>query len=58
FTGKVQHIAQIHQYGLKDRPNPHAQNVQYPARQLLGFSHNEEVIVEKIIIEYLDRKRL
>lgn len=58
FTGKMQRIAQIHQFGLKDRPNPHAQDVQYPARQLLGFSHNEEVIVEKIILEYLDRKRL
>ncbi|MBC1076121.1 phage virion morphogenesis protein [Escherichia coli] len=22
FTGKVQRIAQIHQFGLKDRPNP------------------------------------
>ncbi len=21
FTGKVQHMAQVHQYGLKDRPN-------------------------------------
>lgn len=43
FTGKVQRIAQIHQYGLKDRPNPHAQDVQYPERQLLGFSQNDKL---------------
>ncbi|MCM7986963.1 phage virion morphogenesis protein, partial [Enterobacter hormaechei] len=38
FTGKVQRIARVHQYGLKDRPNAHAQDVQYAERQLLGFS--------------------
>ena len=42
FTGKVQRIARIHQLGLKDRPNPHAQDVQYPERQLLGFSRDEK----------------
>lgn len=57
FTGKVQRIARIHQLGLKDHPNSYAQDVQYPARQLLGFSDSEEVFVEKTIIEYLDRKR-
>ncbi|MFE0407457.1 phage virion morphogenesis protein [Citrobacter freundii] len=53
FTGKVQRIAQIHQLGLKDRPNPHAQDVQYPERQLLGFSRDEKYIVENIIVNNL-----
>ncbi|HBC8788883.1 TPA: phage virion morphogenesis protein [Citrobacter braakii] len=53
FTGKVQRIAQIHQLGLKDRPNPHAQDVQYPERQLLGFSRDEKYIVENIILNNL-----
>ncbi|QMB05606.1 phage virion morphogenesis protein [Citrobacter freundii] len=51
-TGKVQRIARIHQYGLKDRPNPHAQDVQYPERQLLGFSQSDELLIERAIIEY------
>ncbi|HED5650637.1 phage virion morphogenesis protein [Citrobacter portucalensis] len=53
FTGKVQRIAQIHQLGLKDRPNPHAQDVQYPERQLLGFSQEDKKLVETLIIKHL-----
>lgn len=52
FTGKVQRIAQIHQLGLKDRPNPHAQDVQYPERQLLGFRLDDKYLVERMIIEH------
>lgn len=51
FTDRVQRIAQIHQLGLKDRPNPHAQDVQYPERQLLGFSQNERALIEGLILK-------
>lgn len=54
FTGRVQRIAQIHQLGLKDRPNPHAQDLQYPERQLLGFSKEDGVLIENAIIERLN----
>lgn len=57
FTGKVQRIAQVHQYGLKDRPNVHAQDVQYPERQLLGFCATETPVIEEIVIKYLERNR-
>ncbi|WFZ22864.1 phage virion morphogenesis protein [Citrobacter portucalensis] len=52
FTGKVQRIAQIHQYGLKDRPNPHAQDLQYPERQLLGFRLEDKHLVERVFTEH------
>lgn len=53
FTGKVQRIAQIHQLGLKDRPNPCSQYVVYPERQLLGFSQeNKKLITELVICHY------
>ncbi|MBC2622449.1 phage virion morphogenesis protein [Citrobacter cronae] len=55
FTGKVQRIAQIHQLGLKDRPNPHAQDVQYPERQLLGFSQDDKLLIEELVIKHLSR---
>lgn len=55
FTGKVQRIARVHQYGLKDRPNPHAKDVQYPERQLLGFSQEDKQLVETLIIKHLTR---
>lgn len=53
FTGKVQRIARVHQYGLKDRPNAHAQDVQYAERQLLGFSREDKQLVETLIIKHL-----
>lgn len=53
FTGKVQRIARIHQFGLKDRPNPHGQDVQYAERKLLGVNQNDKKIIESLIIEHL-----
>lgn len=51
FTGKVQRIARVHQYGLKDRPNPHAHKVYYPERQLLGFDRAAiQLIEERLLI--------
>ncbi|HDR2492046.1 TPA: phage virion morphogenesis protein [Enterobacter bugandensis] len=55
FTGKLQRIARIHQYGLKDRPNAHAQDVQYAERQLLGFSQADMQLVESLIIKCLGK---
>jgi phage virion morphogenesis protein len=55
FTGKVQRIARVHQYGLKDRPNLHAQSVDYPERRLLGFSENEKNTIEHVISSHLSR---
>ncbi|MCK7172889.1 phage virion morphogenesis protein [Enterobacter cloacae] len=55
FTGKVQRIAQVHQYGLKDRPNMHAQDVQYAERQLLGFSRENKELIDMLMISYLNR---
>ncbi|HAV1617875.1 phage virion morphogenesis protein [Enterobacter hormaechei] len=54
FTGKVQRIARVHQYGLKDRANEHAQDVQYAERQLLGFSMQDNKLINKKVIEFLN----
>ncbi|MCF8582016.1 phage virion morphogenesis protein [Enterobacter ludwigii] len=55
FTGKVQRIAQIHQYGLKDRPNQYVQKIQYPVRQLLGINKSEKDKLESVILFYLSK---
>ena len=55
FTGKVQRIARVHQYGLKDRPNRNSRDVQYEARPLLGFTNSDEKLIEDAIIHYLYR---
>jgi phage virion morphogenesis protein len=53
FTGKVQRLARVHQLGLKDKPSPKSAAVDYPQRQLLGFSDDDRQLVESIIIDYL-----
>ena len=54
FTGKVQRIARVHQYGLKDRPNPNAKVMQYPERQLLGFCKEDLCAIENFIFKKID----
>ncbi|EPO5286615.1 phage virion morphogenesis protein [Enterobacter kobei] len=53
FTGKVQRIARVHQYGLKDRPNAHAQEVQYAQRQLFGLNEINIKEIELLIGEHI-----
>ncbi|HFK3155659.1 TPA: phage virion morphogenesis protein [Citrobacter sedlakii] len=50
FTGKVQRMVNVHQYGLKDKPGRNSQPVQYAARPLIGFNDEDRQTIEKIII--------
>lgn len=52
FTGKVQRIAQVHQYGLLDKPDRNSHEIPYPVRRLLGFSKENIRFIEKIILEH------
>jgi len=53
FTGKVQRMARVHQYGLKDRPSRNSQLVRYEVRTLLGFTQKSEQEILKIIESHL-----
>ncbi|BDO02031.1 virion morphogenesis protein [Klebsiella quasipneumoniae subsp. quasipneumoniae] len=53
FTGKVQSIARVHQLGLKDKPSPKSTAVDYPQRQILGFTDDDRQLVERVIVDYL-----
>lgn len=46
FTGQVQRMAKVHQYGLRDRPSVRAKEMLYPARTLLGLDAEDMKIVE------------
>lgn len=46
FTGQVQRMAKVHQYGLRDRPSVRAKEMRYPARPLLGLDAEDMKIVE------------
>lgn len=56
FTGKVQRMARVHHYGLKDRPSRNSRDVQYEARPLLGFSQEEVTLIEGVILQNLFRR--
>lgn len=53
FTGKVQRMANVHQYGLKDKPGRNSSPLQYDARPLIGFNDEDRQTVEEIIIAKL-----
>ncbi|CAI1732019.1 phage virion morphogenesis protein [Serratia marcescens] len=53
FVGRVQRMANVHHYGLRDRPTPHSEEVIYEARPLLGYSISDIKAIEEIIIYHL-----
>lgn len=53
FTGRVQRMARIHHFGLKDRPKINIKEVQYSPRPLLGFKDESVESVRLFIIEAL-----
>nr|DAI77374.1 MAG TPA: virion morphogenesis protein [Caudoviricetes sp.] len=55
FTGKVQRIARVHQFGLKDKPNLHSKEIRYSERQLLGFDKPSKNLISGIIIDYVSK---
>lgn len=55
FIGRVQRMARVHHYGLRDRPSRNGDNVQYESRPLLGFSDQEIKKVEGLLIEHLSQ---
>lgn len=53
FDGKVQRIARVHHYGLRDRVRRNGPDVRYPARRLLGKNELVNKIVESNLLEWL-----
>lgn len=53
FTGKVQRMARVHHYGLRDRPARGVKEVKYEERPLLGISNKNLEIIEQRIIKLL-----
>lgn len=53
FTGRVQRMARVHHYGLRDRPARGVNDVKYESRPLLGIGGLDEEVIENYLIEYL-----
>lgn len=53
FVGRVQRMANVHHYGLRDRPTPHSDPVKYEERPLLGFGPADVKMIEAAVIAHL-----
>lgn len=53
FEGKVQRIARVHHYGLRDRVRRNGPDARYPARRLLGVNDEVETITRDTLLRWL-----
>lgn len=53
FTGRIARIARVHQYGLKDRAERDAPDVQYAQRELLGFTDADLDLIRDKLLTHL-----
>jgi len=53
FAGRINRIARIHQYGLRDRPDKGMRDVQYARRKLLGFSASDQSMITDLLLNHL-----
>ena len=50
FGGAIAQVAQVHQFGLKDRPARHAREIRYARRELLGMTaQDRENLLDAVI---------
>ena len=55
FAGRVQRIARVHHYGLRDRITKLGPLIKYPERRLLGHTNNTVELVKNIMLDYMKR---
>ena len=55
FDGKVQRIARVHHYGLRDRVRRNGPEAQYPARRLLGVNDVIEELTRDTLLRWIIR---
>lgn len=53
FDGKVQRIARVHHYGLRERVRRNGPEARYPARRLLGVNDELETATRDMLLRWL-----
>ncbi|EML7354705.1 phage virion morphogenesis protein [Enterobacter hormaechei] len=53
FAGKVQRIARVHHYGLRDRVSRRGKEVRYAERRSLGINNAVVIIVRETLLRLL-----
>ncbi len=57
FTGRIARIAWVHQYGLKDRAERGAPDVQYEKREVLGLTQADRDLISDALLLHLINPR-
>lgn len=55
FEGKVQRIARVHHYGLRDRVSCKGPEVRYAVRKLLGVSEEVETLTRDTLLTWMSK---
>lgn len=55
FDGKVQRIARVHHYGLRDRTSRKGPEIRYAERRLLGVNDAVEVATRDILLRWITK---
>ncbi|NTX87416.1 phage virion morphogenesis protein [Citrobacter youngae] len=55
FEGRVQRIARVHHYGLRDRVGRKGPEIRYTERRLLGVNDEVETITHDTLLRWLAR---
>ncbi|QRQ88511.1 phage virion morphogenesis protein [Cupriavidus oxalaticus] len=53
FASRALRIAEVHQYGLRDRVNKAGMEVQYARRELLGFADGDVERITDLVLAHL-----
>lgn len=53
FEGKVQRIARVHHYGLRERIGKSNKSIKYPARRLLGRTQESNQIILNTLLRWM-----
>ncbi|HGW8383708.1 TPA: phage virion morphogenesis protein [Escherichia coli] len=55
FEGKVQRIARVHHYGLRERIGKRSKSIKYPARRLLGQTQESNQIILNTLLRWMTK---
>lgn len=54
FRGRAARVARIHHFGLKDRVVPDGPETDYPQRELLGFSQQDDEAILAMLVDHME----
>ncbi|HHQ6556644.1 TPA: phage virion morphogenesis protein [Serratia fonticola] len=57
FVGRVKRMAEVHHYGLRERPSVRSHVVKYEERSLLGIQHSDMEKITGLIIAHLSNDK-